>query len=684
MRPKFSSIKNKLIASFCFIAGIITVMILTFLFYNYRTHQLAELENKLVQMEKAVKDIEKLQLQFIMEESVNAVFHEANISKIGKTLNEKLNEVTQLAAEIQKEASQQYPDAEDHFATLEIKVSKLKADFQELSKTMLDRGYKDWGAEGEMREAIHRLEEAGPDLDRARYGELRRREKDYIIRKEPQYVTKVISLLADYRKYIKNNQSSISNPNRMLNNLDVYESNFNNIVFLDSKIGKSQAYGLRRQLALSQESLEREIANIRTIFDHITWKVNLHMRWIMLGLGLVLAILFIATVVILTQSLSKPIQKLSDSIREVVNNDFEEGEIYQVDKKDEIAMLSKDVTHMLQRMRERSVEIVAKNKEIGKQKSELAAINLKLEEKVQKRTEKIEKQKTELERVSNRVSASINYASRIQQAILPNPQLLQAWYPESFLLYKPKQVLSGDFLWFKKMGKYQIIAVCDCTGHGVPGALMSIISSELLDRIITTEKIIRPDEVLDNLRTKIRQALKTSEGASSDGLDGAIVVHDTEKNRLYYAGAKSPMIYVQNDKFNLIEGDRQTIGGRSNHKDKPFTLHIIDLKGTTQFYLGSDGYQDQFGGDSLQSRVKKFGRKQLRELIERIHNEPPIEQKAILKEELANWRNAAGHNNLEQTDDIMIFGASINADNYKPSKQLGKASDFNTNTKIKV
>lgn len=251
---------------------------------------------------------------------------------------------------------------------------------------------------------------------------------------------------------------------------------------------------------------------------------------------------------------------------------------------------------------------------------------------------------------NNDILASIEYASKIQEALLPtkdNPNL----FADSFFLLKPKDIVSGDFLWYSTVDNKRIVAAVDCTGHGVPGAFMSMIGNTFLHQIINERGLTKPDEILNELRAKVIRALnQKGEGVNrKDGMDMAICVFDKAAMTLEFAGANNPLFMVVDGQPREYKADKQPVGYFEG-KEQPFTSHLIQVKPGDCFYILSDGYADQFGGP----KGKKFKYKQLYDLLVRESKKPMSEQKKILVSTFDDWKG-----NLEQVDDVCFVGARI-------------------------
>jgi serine phosphatase RsbU (regulator of sigma subunit) len=279
-----------------------------------------------------------------------------------------------------------------------------------------------------------------------------------------------------------------------------------------------------------------------------------------------------------------------------------------------------------------------------------------LEEKVEERTAEIErktqvieKKNALIEKKNSDITASINYAKRIQTALLPKIEKVQEVLAESFILFKPRDIISGDFYWFTEKDDKVIIAAVDCTGHGVPGAFMSMIGNDLLNESVNLLNIIDPAEILRHMHIGVRQALRQKETGNQDGMDMSIcVIHQKEKF-ITFAGAKNPLVYMQDGQLYLIKGDKVAVGGRQREVKRTFTKHTIPIVKSTTCYLFTDGYQDQTGGPE----GRKFMTRKFREFLHEIHFYSMEEQQQQLEKKLADWMG-----DKKQVDDILLIGFS--------------------------
>lgn len=262
----------------------------------------------------------------------------------------------------------------------------------------------------------------------------------------------------------------------------------------------------------------------------------------------------------------------------------------------------------------------------------------------------LEKHK-ELEQHNKDMVDSIQYASRIQEAILPDVQKLKNAFADAFVLYEPKDVVSGDYYFFHKKENKTFVAAVDCTGHGVPGALMSFIASSILKEVIVKKGVQEPSEILYALDEELFNALnkQNSDGVTNDGMDVGLAVFDSEANTVTYSGAFRPMLLARENELIEFEANRYPIGFYGD-VEKMFVTRELELKKDDVFYLFTDGYCDQFGGESK----KKFNRKRFKELLLSLQGMEMEEQKSFLQYALLNWRQ-----NEPQMDDICLIGLRI-------------------------
>ncbi|MGC8802631.1 MAG: tetratricopeptide repeat protein, partial [Bacteroidales bacterium] len=284
---------------------------------------------------------------------------------------------------------------------------------------------------------------------------------------------------------------------------------------------------------------------------------------------------------------------------------------------------------------------------IFKQYAEKKKANILLAE----QNEQIKKQRDQIFQQKKEITDSIHYASRIQRAVLPSPKVLEDYNIQYFILYKPRDIVSGDFYWISAKDSKIIVTAADCTGHGVPGAFMSMLGMALLNEITSKSEVTSAAQILDELRSLVIKSLHQSGSVeeTKDGMDMALCVFDSDLKRVQFAGAFNPLYLVRGNE--LIEGpaDRMPVGFHDKQTTS-FTNTEIPLQPGDTLYIFSDGYVDQFGGEN----GKKFMAKRFKQLLIDIHEKAMEEQKQILDVTITEWRGE-----LDQIDDILVIGMRV-------------------------
>jgi serine phosphatase RsbU (regulator of sigma subunit)/HAMP domain-containing protein len=416
---------------------------------------------------------------------------------------------------------------------------------------------------------------------------------------------------------------------------------------------------LSHQEALLNDATAKENASYQSMFNVSYWLMT-----IMILTGVVIALVVIRSIV-------KPVNELKKTLLYLGKGIYPKTEFSVAN--DEIGDMTFAVNRLvdgLKKTREFSLQVGAGNFNAGytplsdedelggaliKMRDDLAENERLLEKKVEERTNEVVRQKEQIENQKESVTLlykdltdSINYAKRIQQTILPTDEQVHSLFNECFVLYRPKDIVSGDFYWFKGSGKKSIFAAVDCTGHGVPGAFMSLVGHNVLNQV--TKVFTRPSQILNNLNRMAMEVLD-GDGTSQikDGMDIALCTIDKETLELEFAGAYNPLWIVRKGELIEQKADKFSIGSFS-HGENQFTNHVYQLEKGDCIYIFSDGYADQFGGP----KNKKFMRKQFRELVV---NSSPLhmeEQKNLLEQALVKWKGSQ-----DQVDDILVIGIRV-------------------------
>ncbi|MEW6468646.1 MAG: SpoIIE family protein phosphatase [Bacteroidota bacterium] len=401
---------------------------------------------------------------------------------------------------------------------------------------------------------------------------------------------------------------------------------------------------------------------------------NLFMVVIVLGIALPVGGILIAVFTVL--SIVRPVDELKKMLQKMQRGVMPEEKIRE--RKDEIGEMSAALNQLVDALKQTTQfarEVGSGNFDSNytplsdedtlghallKMRMDLAENERILEQKVEERTaevvrqkQEIELQKIKIEVLFNHVTDSIKYAKRIQEAILPPESLIKKYLPDSFVLYKPKDIVSGDFYWMEEKSGKVLFAAVDCTGHGVPGAFMSIVGYNQLKLAINKLDTTQPSKILDELSKGVSETLhqKNYEDATAkDGMDISFCSLDRKNNLLEFAGAFNPLYLIRDGELQEIKGNKFPIGVFLGKEARSFTNHKLEVQKGDVIYIFSDGYADQFGGP----KGKKFMQNQFKQLLLKIHQDPLDLQRETLDRRIEEWRG-----DEEQVDDMLVMGVRI-------------------------
>ncbi|WP_299457919.1 SpoIIE family protein phosphatase [uncultured Microscilla sp.] len=649
----FQSIRSKLLIAFSAFSLIAFSIVFVFFWLERRQHRIEDITKSLTRLNLQINDVNSLEKDFFSDDVFDKNFYVTGKSDYLLKHTDLLEQIKRELTLLSDVKDLQRKQLAQEIVKVNRQINKLEKLFEQLVQIIRTKGFKDVGLQGDMQKSIGQLFKKQPEynLTEVYILKIRKHEKDFIIAKEIQYVEKLKQAVEVVRQEVKQKVQDGQAQAGLLNDLNTYQQAFLDLVKIEKRIGFHNQSGLKKKLNDSLEELEKNIQQIDTLVFDAASRVRTIVKYTLVILLIFFVILSMVLGYFVNHKFGKPIARLSNSINWVIQNNFnEDSKIYQINNKDEIGRLANDFQHML--------------------------------EAVQARTEEVMKQKNLLEKKNHDITKSINYAKRIQDAKLPQLSTIQEVFPQSFIMLKPRDVISGDFYWFSEVvdkngdTKY-VIACSDCTGHGVPGAFMSMIGSDLLNETVHENNVIEPHLILNTLHDKIRKALKQRTTGNRDGMDISIVVIDKKKQVMEFAGANTPIVYIQNHELTLIKGDKEGIGGLENERDRDFTHHTIKLRpklktslptavashlspdasqkeeerySPTTFYIFSDGYQDQFGG----AKGRKFMLRRMTDLFMKIYQKPMSEQHEIMERTLANWANGQ-----RQIDDILVMGIHL-------------------------
>lgn len=522
-----------------------------------------------------------------------------------------------------------------------------------------ERGYKDWGIEGKMRDYIHKLEEI-EEVDLSDVLMLRRHEKDYIIRNELKYIKKLHDRAKLLRNKILTGKLSEFEKADALETLNLYVHYFDKMVDLDKRSGIKNNTGLKHKFDKQAALVSNQFSDLQkytiTRQENILKQIRI-IHFVIISLIIIIGFI---TSYYTSRRLTKNISILAFDINQFVKGGFkEENPVIIKRKTDEMGKLIQNynilkhqifvlITQFKKKVEERTHEITHQKNKIEEQNSEILAQR----DRLYAINEEIENQNTELNKRNRDITASIRYSQRIQNALLPQKNELDRIFEDNFILYTPRDLISGDFYWIKNIKNniqnYTILVVADCTGHGVPGALLSMLGIAFLNEIVLYRNIVDPAEILNQLRKNIIYHLDNNNESfrSSDGMDLSIVRIDHNSQKHIYAGANQPLVVVREHEKIVHKADKMPIG-RHVLSENSFTNKELQLNENDMVYMFTDGFADQIGGENM----KKYMKKNLYKLFIEISDLQTIKQNTIISQAFENWRG-----DTTQTDDLTILG----------------------------
>lgn len=699
-----NKIKHKLFLNFLLFSSISILAVVTSVWFYQKKEKISTIAKEFDDIYILSLKTFKIQQDFLNYEVINPDFFKTNQSLILNKEKEVFDEILIKTKKLLKRKDTASINVNGDLDRIQLELKMNKKIFKEVVELLKRRGFHDFGIEGKMRYHAHALMALGADIEQVKILMLRRHEKDFIIRKEDEYVNKFNLLIVEVENEIEHNNSiGIEKKKNILKTVDNYYLSFKKLVSIERKLGVKGQTGLLLELSDNINRIQNYFELEKEYAHQSELSIYNNLNVIAIVTSILIIILTIVLSYIFATAFTKPLTSLADSIKKYVNSDFSIFPInkikygnYEIDiLADNFLIMSYEITshinYFKEKVEERTHEILVQKDEILKQKDKI----VRQRDQLKTQKEILEIQKKAVIEKNNNIMDSIRYAKRIQNAILPPSEVIQSLLPDSFIYYQPKDIVSGDFYWVdqinsavltgnstKKILKSNtnliansteiwlnefdnetqmqmvelsekiLFAVVDCTGHGVPGALMSIIGYNSLNKIISSHNLSEPAAILDQLNQEVQQTLRQNGDHSEvkDGMDIALCSLDLTNNTLQFSGANTPLFMIRNKQLKIIKGDRIPIGLHYGDENQSFTNHTVCLQKGDTVYLFSDGYVDQFGGP----KGKKFKIKQFKELLLSIQEKSMFEQKNILKKTIEEWKG-----NSYQVDDILVIGVRI-------------------------
>lgn len=658
------TLRAKLLTAFFIYTGITLLLLFAAIYFMYRTQQTDIAKNHISEIQALLlQDVNTLN-EFFAYETINPVFFETGQSSILQ-----VHDSLSMQCCIMMKKLEQLPvrgevarliHQKQNLEHLQIYIQL----FDSIVGLIRHRGFKDYGMVGAMRRDIHRLEQT-PRINLFWILTIRRHEKDYIIRNQDIYISKLATAVTNLQKSIRTNSHfSKEQKVRSLELLKRYHESFSAVVELDKTIGLRNNTGLKQQIDTHSKSILNNFNQLVAAISEYKDRERKRAEYVFFIFSALLIFTAAVLGVKMSERMTRRLSKLSGSIQTFVKSGFQYSEIYEPENKDdEIGRLVKNYgllqTEILSLINDFKQRVAERTEQITKQRDQIKAQN---EEIIQQRDELVVKQeeimqqKQDAEFINAEIMAGIRYAKRIQEALMPNAESIKSIFPESFVFWQPKDIVSGDFYLVKHIRNsnfnIKLLIVADSTGHGVPGALMSMLGIAFLNEIIQRKSVLSASDVLNSLRDNIAAYLQNDahETKSTDGMDIALLIIDEANRRLQFAGAARSLIQIRAGELTEWKGDRMSVGKTNRYIKKDFQTTSLTTEKGDSFYLFSDGYTDQFGGPY----GKKFKKRNLKELLLNIAYLSPENQKEILADHFDSWKA-----DLPQTDDVLVCGIRI-------------------------
>jgi serine phosphatase RsbU (regulator of sigma subunit) len=636
------SLKNKLIISFAAITSLSFIVIIGNELYNNRKNNIDKIVSELNQAHIHHLNTVNLFRDFMFIDAQKNEYYETKKS-INLQAQDSLLKQTKLSVQsILSSSDINVLEINEELIHVNNLIDSFQNITSQISNLIVLKGFKDYGNTGMMREHAHNIENV-KSFPLEYILMLRRNEKDYIIREESKYSDSFIKNHAKYMLFISNSSSlGAETKSYLTEEMEKYIFHFRQLVFYTQKIGDKSNSGLFKKLNQTTSAIQTKFNQINSKAEQSKKNFFSRLRLYYLILLLIIITLSLVAGYILAVKITKPISLLSESMNDFVKSNFTKKKMHTIET------TTLEIEKLVSNYKALKNEIIDKIENF-KEKVEERTNEINSQNKMLKR------QKNEAELINKNIITGLTYAKYIQGSLLPSIEFFTELFPESFILHQAKDIVSGDFYWAKRFINIEgedlsVVAVADATGHGVSGALMSMLGITFLNDITPRTNIQHASEVLTNLRKAITDTLNQKENKNriNNGIDIGLFVINNRTLRLEFAGANRFVWVIRGEEVFELKGDNLPIGGYET--EKFYNDFELQLKKGDNIYLFTDGYADQFGGVDN----RKFMKSQLKSLLIENCNQKPEKQKQVLEETLEQWKGK-----IEQTDDILIIGIKI-------------------------
>lgn len=633
-------IRLKIAISFIIVAILGFIFLLSYIFFHEKELDLSRYRSNMQETRSLVYRNLQLQNEFLFNEARTNEFHITGTSPSITLLEKNTKQLIDLTTEAHKnELSAEFGLNEALLSFRDLLMERYFK-FVSLKNKLLKKGFFNYGLEGEFRLYIHQLEDDYTSIIPVQTVlQLRRIEKDYMLRRDVSYSREHLILTnATLNELDRLNEKS-GMAKLLLQN---YSSTFQEYVAIDTLIGFDNRQGMLKQMNNNAKNLLSKLTEIIEKNDEMSQIYSRKINLIFLFFGILFLIFFILIIYLMVRNLSRPIIQLSHELNTFISGNFALKTINQQPKRmDEIGDLIRNFYTM-------QVEIVDHFTKFRLLATEKEKKLVEQKEKIKIQKFLVKASRNELKEQNQTYADSIQYAERIQKSILPKKKKLDDLFGDTGLIYLPKSVVSGDFYWAHEDENYKYAAIVDCTGHGVPGAFMSILGISYLNYGVKDKALSSTADILDYLNAKVTETLGQfgSYSEIKDGMDIVLIRICKQTNTLQYSGAQRELIVQRGKELILLKPDKHPIGWILPGAKKKFNSETIQLEANDLILMYTDGIVDQFGGFAH----KKYTRKRLYELLSEEAKGDAFVLGELITTELKNWKR-----NTEQTDDICLL-----------------------------
>lgn len=663
-----TSLRLWLISSFSIVLLICLIAIWLFVNSIESSKKLEDYHSVLKTTRILLLETNKLKEDILIGDLRDTNFYVQKVSYPEKKFRNLNNKIIRRIAYLEKSDISRHGDILNKTASIRAQLKEYNNNYNELIYLFKLKGFKDYGLEGKMRNFAHAI--FNYDNINTRYYclMLRKHEKDFLIRKDWNYVKSFSAVVKEFMEVI-NTLPGIDSYDRSIlsNNLYYYDKYFKLLARIENKIGIKGQQGYLDKSDNTFDNIARLIELIDDDLKAIKETEKERLKRNTITVIFILITFLITVIVVLTQLITRSVKAISASFSKYVNSGFLYDSISY--RKSNITEFNSINVSFLKMAKEINIfanffreKVHERTLAINQQKDEILSQQLQIEDQYQillTQNSELNEQKLLLDLKNEDTQQSLRYAKRIQKAIQPSPSKFRESFKESFVYSRAKDVISGDFyLVYKDSFKTEeqsdpkiVFVAADCTGHGIPGAMMSVLGINTINKIIKELKSSDPGKILNTLDRDINNMLaqgKKTHDIVADGMDIAVFAFNQDTYVLEYSIAKFSQFLVRDSQIIDLNTQKSSIGySYFNNNIKNFETSTVQLHEGDCLYVFSDGFSDQFGGPEN----KKYKRKNMKNLVDRIYHQPMQDQKKVFKEEFRNWKK-----NSPQIDDVLVIG----------------------------